>query len=242
MLFHAGAGSGAGSFSDRRHGGRSFLSAGRGRTRRGGWGWCRNVPGRCGTAVLCVRTAGNRPIKKSISNPIYSYRSNRFERSVAASTSARQSVAWQWWHSSRCNGFPCHRHQAGHDPTAHAHGTHHQAEPCGGLTTAHRATALGAPPFGHPPFLGCAHPLSARSVVCSITASARASRFQRFRHRATCAQTNSRAQSIVLNQFDDLWSPSAFRRARDRRPSCRILACHLVVHAKLHLSCGAHPH
>jgi hypothetical protein len=61
---------------------------------------------------------------------------------------------------------------------------------------------------------------------CSITASARASRFQRFRHRATCAQTNSRAQSIVLNQFDDLWSPSAFRRARDRRPSCRILACH----------------
>jgi hypothetical protein len=28
---------------------------------------------------------------------------------------------------------------------------------------------------------------------CSITASARASRFQRFRHRATCAQTNSRA-------------------------------------------------
>jgi len=219
LLFHAGAGSGAGSFSDRRHGGRSFLSAGRGRTRRGGWGWCRNVPGRCGTAVLCVRTAGNRPIKKSISNPIYSYRSNRFERSVAASTSARQSVAWQWWHSSRCNGFPCHRHQAGHDPTAHAHGTHHQAEPCGGLTTAHRATALGAPPFGHPPFLGCAHPLSARSVVCSITASARASRFQRFRHRATCAQTNSRAQSIV-----------------------RILACHLVVHAKLHLSCGAHPH
>ena len=76
----------------------------------------------------------------------------------------------------------------------------------------------------------------------SITASARASRLQWFRHRATCAQTNSRAPSIVLNQFDDLWSPSASRRARDRRSSCRILACHLVVHAKLHLSCGAHPH
>jgi hypothetical protein len=75
----------------------------------------------------------------------------------------------------------------------------------------------------------------------SITASARTSRFQRFRRRATCAQTNSRAPSIVLNQFDDLWSPSAFRRARDRRSSCRILACHLIVHAKLHLSCGAHP-
>jgi hypothetical protein len=74
-----------------------------------------------------------------------------------------------------------------------------------------------------------------------ITASARTSRFQRFRHRATCAQTNSRAPSIVLIQFDDLWSPSAFRRARDRRSSCRILACHLVVHAKLHVSCGAHP-
>jgi hypothetical protein len=75
----------------------------------------------------------------------------------------------------------------------------------------------------------------------SITASPRASRFRRFRHRATCAQTNSHAPSIVLNQFDDLWSPSAFRRARDRRSSCRILACHLVVHAKLHLSCAAHP-
>ena len=48
----------------------------------------------------------------------------------------------------------------------------------------------------------------------SITASARTRRFQRFRRRATCAQTNSRAPSIVLNQFDDLWSPSAFRRAR----------------------------
>jgi len=75
----------------------------------------------------------------------------------------------------------------------------------------------------------------------SITGSARTSRFQRFRHRATCAQTNSRAPSIVPKQFEDLWSPSAFRRARDRRSSCRILACHLVVHAKLHLSCGAHP-
>src|SRR5262249_60924020 len=75
----------------------------------------------------------------------------------------------------------------------------------------------------------------------SITASARASRLQWFRLRATCAQTNSRAPSIVLNQFDDLWSPSAYRRARDRRSSWRTLACHLVVHAKLHLSCGAHP-
>ena len=63
---------------------------------------------------------------------------------------------------------------------------------------------------------------------------------QRFRG-ATCAQTNSRAPSIVLNQFDDLWSRSAFRRAQDRRSSCRILVCHLVVHAKLHLSCGVQP-
>jgi hypothetical protein len=46
----------------------------------------------------------------------------------------------------------------------------------------------------------------------SITASARASRFQkgrfltsrRFRHRATSVRTNSRAPSIVPNQFDDL--------------------------------------
>jgi hypothetical protein len=42
------------------------------------------------------------------------------------------------------------------------------------------------------------------------------SRFQQFRRRATRAQTNSRARSIVLNQIDDLSSPSAFRRARHR--------------------------
>jgi hypothetical protein len=82
----------------------------------------------------------------------------------------------------------------------------------------------------------------------SITAWARASNFQNGRFlssqwvpdRATSAQTNSRAPSVVLNQIDDLWSPSTFHLARDRRSSCRILACHLVAHAKLRLSCGAH--
>jgi hypothetical protein len=59
--------------------------------------------------------------------------------------------------------------------------------------------------------------------------------------RATSAQTNSRAPSVVLNQIDDLWSPPTFHLARDRQSSCRILACHLVAHAKLRLSCGAHP-
>ena len=83
----------------------------------------------------------------------------------------------------------------------------------------------------------------------SITAWARASNFQHgrlltsqwFPDKATSAQTNSRAPSVVLNQIDDLWSPSTFHRARDRRSSCRILACHLVAHAKLRVSCGAHP-
>src|SRR5262249_33510398 len=83
----------------------------------------------------------------------------------------------------------------------------------------------------------------------SITASARASNFQNgcflssqwFPNKATSAQTNSRAPSVVLNQIDDLWSPSTFHRARDRRSSCRILACHPVTHAKIRLSCGAHP-
>src|SRR6516165_10601853 len=75
----------------------------------------------------------------------------------------------------------------------------------------------------------------------SITAWARASNFQSrrflssqcFPDRATYAQTNSRAPSVVLNQIDDLWSPSTFHLARDRRSSCRILPCHLVAHAKL---------
>src|SRR5215475_2417011 len=83
----------------------------------------------------------------------------------------------------------------------------------------------------------------------SITSSARASNFQNgrflssqwFPDRATSAQTNSRAPSVVLNQIDDLWSPSTFHLARDRQSSCRILACHQVAHAKLRLSCGAHP-
>src|SRR5262249_51799058 len=83
----------------------------------------------------------------------------------------------------------------------------------------------------------------------SITASARASNFQNgrflssqcFPDKATSAQTNSRAPSGVLNQIDDLWSPSTFHRGRDRRSSCRILACHPVTHATLRLSCGAHP-
>src|SRR5262245_45017292 len=83
----------------------------------------------------------------------------------------------------------------------------------------------------------------------SITSSARASNFQSgrfvgsqwFPDRATSAQTNSRAPSVVLNQIDDLWSPSTFHLARDRRSSCRIRACNLVAHAKPRLSCGAHP-
>src|SRR5262245_44654003 len=74
----------------------------------------------------------------------------------------------------------------------------------------------------------------------SITAWARASNFQSrrflssqwFPDRATYAQTNSRAPSVVLNQIDDLWSPSTFHLARDRRSSCRILPCHLVAHAQ----------
>src|SRR5262245_44660736 len=91
---------------------------------------------------------------------------------------------------------------------------------------------------------------TARSLgLEGITSSARASNFQNgrflssqwFPDRATSAQTNSRAPSIVLNQIDDLWSRSTFHLARDRRSSCRILACHLVAHAKLRLSCGAHP-
>src|SRR5262249_1857870 len=87
------------------------------------------------------------------------------------------------------------------------------------------------------------------AALHSITSSARASSFQNgrflssqsFPDRATSAQTNSRAPSVGLNQIDDLWSPSTFHLARDRRSSCRILACHLVAHAKLRLSCGAHP-
>src|SRR5262249_34099467 len=83
----------------------------------------------------------------------------------------------------------------------------------------------------------------------SITASARTSNFQNGRFRssqwfpdkATSAQTNSRAPSVVLNQIDDLCSPSTFHRARDRRSSCWILACHPLTHARLRLSCGAHP-
>src|SRR5262249_3865487 len=83
----------------------------------------------------------------------------------------------------------------------------------------------------------------------SITAWARASNFQHgrflssqwFPDKATSAQTNSRVPSVVLNQIDDLWSPSTFHRARDRRSSCRIPACHLVAHAKLRVPCGAHP-
>src|SRR5262249_49311127 len=62
--------------------------------------------------------------------------------------------------------------------------------------------------------------------------SARASNFQNgrflssqwFPDKPTSAQTNSRAPSVVLNQIGDLWSPSTFHRARDRRSSCRILA------------------
>ena len=92
-------------------------------------------------------------------------------------------------------------------------------------------------------------PFARQKSRYSITASARASNFQNgrflssqwFPDKATSAQTNSRAPSVVLNQIDDLWSPSTFHRARDRRSSCRILACHPVTHAKLRLSCGAHP-
>src|SRR5262249_2373576 len=66
----------------------------------------------------------------------------------------------------------------------------------------------------------------------SITTSARASNFQNgrflssqwFPDKPTSAQTNSHAPSVVLNQIGDLWSPSTFHRARDRRSSCRILA------------------
>src|SRR5258708_21160911 len=83
----------------------------------------------------------------------------------------------------------------------------------------------------------------------SITAWARASNFQHgrflssqwFPDKATSAQTNSRAPSVVLNQIDDLWSPSTFHRARDRRSSCQILAFHLVAHAKLPPSFWAPP-
>src|SRR5262249_25359241 len=83
----------------------------------------------------------------------------------------------------------------------------------------------------------------------SISSSARASNLQNgrflssqsFPDRATSAQTNSRAPSVVLNQIDDLWSPSTFHLARDRRSSCRILVFHLVAPAKLRLSCGAYP-
>jgi hypothetical protein len=53
----------------------------------------------------------------------------------------------------------------------------------------------------------------------SITASARVSNFQNgrflssqwFPDKATSAQTNSRAPSVVLNQIDDLWSPSTIK-------------------------------
>src|SRR5262249_33244007 len=87
------------------------------------------------------------------------------------------------------------------------------------------------------------------NLLFHITSSARASNFQSgrflssqwFPDRATSAQTNSRAPSVVLNQIDDLWSPSTFHLARDRRSSCPVLACHLVAHAELRLSCGAHP-
>src|SRR6516225_2241724 len=95
----------------------------------------------------------------------------------------------------------------------------------------------------------CTELVGKKNGLHSITSSARASNFQNgrflrsqwFPDRATSAQTNSRAPSDVLNQIDDLWSPSTFHLARDRRSSCRILACHLVAHAKLRLSCGAHP-
>src|SRR5262249_61366585 len=83
----------------------------------------------------------------------------------------------------------------------------------------------------------------------SITAWARASNFQSrrflssqcFPDRATYAQTNSRAPSVVLNQIDVLWSPSTFHLARDRRSSCRILPCPPVAPAQLPLFFGAPP-
>src|SRR5262249_36820584 len=83
----------------------------------------------------------------------------------------------------------------------------------------------------------------------SISSSARASNFQNgrflssqsFPDRATSAQTNSRAPSVVLNQIDDLWSPSTFHLARDRRSSSQILAFHLGAPAQLPLSFGAPP-
>src|SRR5262249_58008785 len=83
----------------------------------------------------------------------------------------------------------------------------------------------------------------------SITSSARASNFQNgrflssqwFPDKATSAQTNSRAPSVVLIQIDDLWSPSTFHRARDRRSSCPILAFPPANPAHLPLSCRAPP-
>src|SRR5262245_27264905 len=73
---------------------------------------------------------------------------------------------------------------------------------------------------------------SGREHGYSITASARASNFQNGRFLSSqWFPTNQRPRksipalpSVVLNQIGDLWSPSTFHRARDRRSSCRILA------------------
>src|SRR5262245_13622006 len=120
----------------------------------------------------------------------------------------------------------------------------------GGKSHPIRAAAIGGSTgVARPPRGGC-YPLTDNTLPFrSITAWARASNFQNgrfltsqwFPDKATSAQTNSRAASVVLNQIDDLWSPSTFHHARDPRSSCRILACHPVTHAKLRLSCGAHP-
>src|SRR5215510_9239006 len=79
----------------------------------------------------------------------------------------------------------------------------------------------------------------------SITSSARASSFQNgcflssqwFPDRATSAQTNSRAPSVVLNQTDDLWSPSTFHLARSEEHTSELqsrghLVCRLLLEKK----------
>src|SRR4030095_14619457 len=99
-------------------------------------------------------------------------------------------------------------------------------------------TWAGLPPAGSHQFLPGA---LIRSPRVRVFQNGRFLSSQWLPDRATSAQTNSRAPSVVLNQIDDLWSPSTFHLARDRQSSCRILACQQVAHAKLRLSCGAHP-
>src|SRR5262249_53642279 len=78
-----------------------------------------------------------------------------------------------------------------------------------------------------------------RTTCHSITSYFQNGRFlssQWFPDRATSAQTNSRAPSVVLNQIDDLWSPSTFHLARGRRSSCRTLAGLRCVQAQVRLA------